>query len=330
MAERNTALKVTVLRNRYVQSWPNHDQGEKAYVAELAHALARPYSTDAHFAQYVAPNARRLSGAALDCLPSGIVMACIAFDFDCPEAHGAGTPAPETWRADQREKLRAFLAEHGPFFCYETRGGLRTVHAQPDLLVLRTSHDARQWSQDYSVVIAHLARRFDLHADPACADWQRIFRLPRATRDGMKPESWPTLGHPGSIGPLLIEATAEDVANAKRFSKAFAEPRVLHFQGCNGNGFGLLFHALKERGALVREHGSQAYVIRCPREAQHTSGRTGNGSTVLYLPHAGEQIGWICCLHSHCVSLRLADWLREFDPEELRRARCAAGLEGAA
>jgi hypothetical protein len=319
---------VTVLRDRRVRGWPRHDQGDTAYVRELGDVLSRTYRSDAHFCQYRSPNARRLTSDAID--HADVELGCIAFDIDCAAVHGTPEPAPAAWRAEVVDGVRALAEVHGQPFLYGTRGGARVVFSIPSPRVLSSSEDAKVWAQDYSIALVHIERCFGLQCDPACADWTRLFRCPRATREpGGKAEQWPTCGDPYRIAALQIDASAEDMATARARSKAFAAARVLDFEPCLADGYGLLFHALRARGSLRRAHGSNAFVIRCPNEAQHSTGVTADGSTLLYLPARGEEIGAVCCKHAHCDRMRVSDWLRLFNDSELADARRAAGIRRA-
>jgi hypothetical protein len=315
----------SVMPDRRSRGWPRHEQGESVYVRELGHILARTYRTDGHFVQYATPNGRRLTMDALDHLE--VEIGCIAFDIDCSAVHGSPEPAPETWRVELIEQVRALAAVHGEPFLYMTRGGGRIVCRLPSPVWLRANEDAKRWAQDYAITVAYLDRCFGLQCDAACADWTRLFRCPRATREpGGGPERWPTYGDPYRIASLQIDASSEDMATARDRSKAFAAARVLDFTPCSADGYGLLYHALRARGSLRHARGSNAFVIRCPNEAQHSVGSTADGSTLLYLPARGEELGMVHCKHAHCSGLRVRDWLRLFSETELDVARQAAGI----
>ena len=317
---------VTVMRDKFARSYPRHERGALADVTELGGALEREYLTDAHFAAYASSNRRRLCREALD---QGVTVAltAIVFDVDCDSVHGTGAAVPTEWRRFLREKVCSLAEVHPEPFFYETRGGARIVYVQSEPTVIRSHEDALEWSQTYAVAIAYLHRRFGIVADAACQDWQRLYRLPHATREpGGMPENRPTWGDPNRIGPLCIDATHADVEAAKRASKAFRAPRVLDFRPVVVGGSGLLFHLLQARGHIFREHRSGSFIIRCPREHEHSTGCTGDGSTLLYLPASGEEIGAVHCLHAHCASMSVAEWLGCFDATELERARRAAGI----
>lgn len=321
---------VTVIETKYVRGWPRHEIGGAVEVVDLADALEREYATDAHFAAYAAPNGRRLCGEALDRGIAVPMTACV-FDLDCAEVHGTPAPVPAAWRRDVRERVHALASDHPDPWVYDTRGGARIVYLQREPDILRSRADALRWSQDYAIVCAYFARRYGLEADPACQDWTRLYRLPRATRDpGGSPENRPVSWLPGApMGTLYVRATHDDMARARELTKAFRDPRAPRIgpiTPCPGDGRGLLYHALSARGDIVRRHGESAYVVRCPAEREHTSGATGDGSTLLYPPDRGEEVGAIHCLHQHCITRTVRDWLACFGAAEIDAARDAAGL----
>jgi len=311
---------VTIFRDKYARGWPRHAQGERGYVLELGQALDRHYTTDAHFAAYRTPNDRRLVREAID-QEVAIELTAIVFDVDGPDH------APTlSWFQETRRRVVELAAAHPDPYYYETRGGARIVYRQIEPTILRTQADALEWSRVYAVAVAHLEHRFGIVADPACNDWQRLYRLPRATRDpGGKPENHPYWGDSSKIGTLYIEASTADVAKAERQApNAFREPREL--PAYNGSGDGLLFWALKLRGEVIGDAPRGGWICRCPNHRQHTSNTDGTDSTVVYQPKPGAEIGVIVCKHAHCVKLTLRDWLACFSEAELEAAREAAGI----
>ncbi len=313
---------ITVLIDRYVRGWPAHEHGGIVDVLPLGDAFVRDWQTDAHFAAYRTSNGRRLTRGVFD-LGGSVELTAVVFDVDAPDHGAGGLTIGCVWRRQLRECVQALASVHPGLYYYETRGGSRIVYAQREPTVLSSLDDAREWSQGYRVMLAYLRRRFGIEADPACSDWQRLYRLPRATRTPeLGPENWPAWGDPHAIGSLTIEASREDVlAAAQAAPKAFRVLDRHDLAPCSASGDGLLYALLCARGDIIRAHDRGAYVVRCPREHTHTCGTTGDGSTLLYLPAAGEEIGAIHCLHAHCSGLELRDWLREFSESELAEAR---------
>ena len=322
---------VTVLRNKFVRGYPDPpgaQPGERVHTMSLARALTREFTTDAHCVQYTAPGVkRRLSR---DALSNGVVAGIDVFilDVDCPETHGSPEPAPESWRADLRAKLAALYDAHPGLYYYATRGGARIVYRTPWRFSVATTADARDWAQWYAITVAYMERRFGIVADQACADWTRLFRLPHATRTpGAQPEQWEAIGDPEDIGVLDISAglSVDDLLLARSRSKAFVVRQDLDLTPCTGDGQGMFFHALRARGDILRARPNGGYFIRCPRESHHTSGKTGDSSTILYPPSAGKTGGQIHCLHGHCVNMTFQQWKAEFTADEIEAADKASG-----
>jgi hypothetical protein len=276
--------------------------------------MTRAYTTDAHFAQYTSPSRRRLSRAALAHEVATIDV--IVFDIDCPEVHGSPEPAPAAWFADIHAKLIDLFHAHPKAFFYHTRGGCRVFYMQPVPVTISCPEDEAQWSTDYAITLAYLSRVFGIVGDKSCGDWTRLFRLPRVTREGELVEL-EMYGDPADIGPLAFTPAPEDIAAAAKVVR----PRVAPPSGpaVVTDGRGALYRALSSRGDILAAKGD-AYVIRCPREKHHSTGRTGDGSTLLYPPSGQHTLGAIHCLHSHCTGLDARSWRAEFTTSELKGA----------
>lgn len=295
---------ISVMRNRYVRALPRY--GERVYPLSVGYAMRRAYTSDAHFVAYTSALGRRLSRESLT---HGAVatIGIIAIDVDCPDVHGTSDDAPPTWRAETLGIVRAIASDHGAPYYYETRGGARLIYRLPVPSWISTPDDESQWSLDYLVTLAYLRRRYGLRGDVACADWTRLYRLPRATR-GDAPECRATRGDPDRIAELHISPESRDLAAAREVHRpsrqpAYAEvPRDVATR-CR------LYTALRARGDILGRRGN-AWVIRCPRNAEHSSGRPGDGSTLLYPPPADSGDGRIHCLHAGCRGVRWPEWAR--------------------
>lgn len=319
---------VPVLAHPRMWGWPKHDAVQRVPVLPVATALTRKYGTDAHIPAYVADC--RLTRDAITRLGSVVIQLAI-FDCDDPQVHGTGEPAGDVWRSNMRERLHALAAEHAGAYYYETRGGCRILYALPEPTVLQSLDDAREWRRSYAVALAYLRRRFDIVGDAACSDWQRLYRLPHATRTpGGKPENWSVIGDANRIGTLMIEASAADVEAAKQLSRAFNTPRRTSYEPITvGDGRGVLFHLLQARGLLIERRGSDGtYVVECPNARNHSTGSNGDGSTLLYPPSNGQALGFVHCLHGHCSALDVRDWFGFFSQTEIDEAR-RAGVRAA-
>ena len=322
---------ITIMRDKFARSWPQQNpekplrDKDRAHVIDLGDALSQDFPSDAHFAAYRSPSGWRLNTKAID-EGVAIELTAIVFDVDCPETHGKPEPAPEEWRAEIRRKVVALAEVHPRPYYYETKGGARIVYHQAEPTILRTQDDAKRWSQVYAVAVAHLRHQFGIVADGACCDWQRLYRLPYATRTpGGRPENWPSWGDTLNIGTLLIDATHEDVAVAKRDdSRAFKQYARFEFTPGAG-GDGLFYWLLRNRGDIDRE-ARGGWIARCPNRAQHTLHTDGKDSTLCFPPALNKELGTIHCRHGHCRNYGTCDWLKFFSEAELEAARAAAGI----
>jgi hypothetical protein len=317
--------RVTVLPDAFRRSWPPREgkplrPHDRAYVLDLGAALERSYEADAHFAVYSTPNRHRLNYRALE---QGVTVELAALVFDLDGPNHVATPE---WRTETRQKICALFEAEGAGFYYETRGGARVVYRQEEPTVIATQEDGKEWRRNYAVLVANLARRFGLAADPACSDWQRLFRLPRATRDeGGSPENHPCFGDPQHIANLFVQATEEDVAAAKRKSRTPHEKQTRTWTMSTTTGDGLLYALLRARGDVGEEVEHGKWIVRCPNRSRHTTNTDGTSSTVLYEPRNGA-IGMLDCKHAHCCNLSLREVLNFFSDAEIGAVWRAAVL----
>lgn len=203
-------LLLPVLADKRSNAWPEHPQGRPALYLPPAEVFGQPYATDAHFAAYSVPQVpRRLATAeALVQLAAqgGVPMVLAVFDLDAPDHQ-----ATEGWLDEQLSKFDALWEQHPGLFVYRTRGGYRLVWRLAEPFVLRDLGDAARWRRRYQRWCCYLARRFDLVADPSCADWTRLYRAPHATREpGGQPEQLPVWGYPGELGAWGVEPAEDD------------------------------------------------------------------------------------------------------------------------
>jgi len=310
---------VTIMRHPRVRSWPVHARGRRCYSVPLSYALMSTYASDAHFGAYRSDRQRRLSTASVGQVD--VEMTCLVLDVDCAAVHGTSEPAPASWRAELERRFAGLLSDHPGGYLYHTRGGARIVY-RIEPMALRTPRDAALWRARYAVTCAWIGAEYSIEADLACGDWTRLYRLPHAMRDaGSDVEDWGGVGDPSEIGVLRIAPSAAHVERAKvllptAFPRSRMPARVGNLQGMrqrvpavwSSDPRGALYEALEARGDVLASH-RLGWVIRCPNAGQHTSGREGDGSTVLIAPGAGQTLGCLRCLHAHCARLQAADWL---------------------
>jgi len=223
-----------------VHGWPKHSDAPHGQCPELGDALAREYATDAHHTAYapdpIAP--RRLTKEVLGVAP--VAMQLVVFDVDDEAAHREHRPASDAWREVEAPKVAALLEAHPGAVVFDTRGGYRVVALLEAPVAIATADDIPRWSRFYLLQLGYLSRRFGILADPACKDWQRLYRLPHATRDGgPSPERRPVLGdlrNPGvwrrlgaGDGALGDEVeAAADLAELERLAASNPKPWAVH------------------------------------------------------------------------------------------------------
>ena len=178
--------------------------------------------------------------------------------------------------------------------------------------------------------MAYLLRKYGIEADVACCEWNRLYRLPGATREeGGKPEDWPTYGDPTSIGTWVPDINVEDIANGVKVSgkklKSVGEVEQPHGQS-SYVGPGIWYHLFETRGWIIGSDGPGKWQVRCPNDGQHSKGSRPE-DTVLWAPDAGSTWGRIHCSHAHCVHQQWADWVKYFPETEIRSAKIKCGRE---
>lgn len=198
-------------------SWPKFRYAPKAEYAPLSELLTRGHKVDAHVGAYSVPWVpRRLCtdppAYSRPELPDGVPMCVLLIDVDCAASHratgGSGkVRADDAWWADQRRRIEAIDREHPGVFAYRTRGGARVIYRLSHPHIIRDGRGEIAWKRLYLRVLARLARRFGVLADPSISDWTRLVRLPHVTRDGVFSRV-ETVGDPRDVGH--IEEPAED------------------------------------------------------------------------------------------------------------------------
>lgn len=178
---------VIVVAHEKVPALSKH--GATAERVELVDAFTREWPTDAHFQPLSAPAGApvaRLSADSLPLLSAPPRVVALVLDVDGP-AHGR---TPE-WDAEIVEGARKLP---GRPFGYWTRGGARFVWR------LDTPAPIDGWSVFYLDALARVKAVSGIAGDQGCTEWQRLYRLPHATRDGEPQRRGWICGHPAEIG----------------------------------------------------------------------------------------------------------------------------------
>lgn len=235
-------MKVLVIPDpTRTRAWPGHEDAPELVGLPLGEALTRTHQSDAHFAAYHAPaRHRRLSGKD----PSGHAvwtlgevprMGLLVVDIDHTETHelnkrrkAAGqskVAAPDAWRELERAKVDALRAAHPGVVMYETRGGYRLVARLVEDRAICDEGAKRAWRCWYLRQLGYLSRAFGIVGDPACGDWQHLYRLPRATRDRARgPEDLHIVGDLCDVGAWeRVDDDAADVAEVSRLAESHGE-----------------------------------------------------------------------------------------------------------
>jgi hypothetical protein len=369
-----------VFRQANVRGWPNHPDGGRGYPTGLHEALTRHWPADAHCTQYQSVVVeRRLTWEVLDRaealaeIGGAIVMRTLLFDVDHAGSHAAGGTGAglsiDDWWLSELVKVQRLGT-----FVYRGRGGYRIVYLLRQPFRIRNRSDAAAWKTFYLCCVAYLQRVFGIVADPT-DDWQRLFRLPHATRikAGSKNETvkerderdernaaipvddYPTIGDPSAVAmweatftdqdkavALTLKRKSETATVARRRTDANNDRATPVLNGAvNGHvdsggttghefsdvGHGLLFYLFAARGWIGAGLENGKFSILCPKDDEHTK-RGLDGSTVLFLPHEGQEMGWVHCSHTghghDCWEV--ADVLAMFPLDEIEAARQAAGV----
>ncbi len=121
----------------------------------------------------------------------------------------------------------------------------------------------------------------------------------------------------GSTAPVadapawLIEKIL-DVGEKKKTNEALSSP-------VEANSF-LLGRAFEKIGWLGPQIKNGVFIVRCPNEGAHTSGKSFDSGTVIFAPENGG-IGTFHCSHAHCVGLGKVI-LNRFPPDLITERDC--------
>jgi hypothetical protein len=332
-------VPITVLRDRFVPGGSPYG----CVRAPLGEALARRFTHDAHLQPALSvldTTACRVTKAMLKG-EARIEVGCFIVDLD-----GPGKVATEAWRSATREAAAQLFEANGAGFYYETTHGARLCWLLPEPFVIEDPEAGREWSRFYLERLAHLERISGLVGDPSCHDFARIFRLPHVVREpGEAVEERLTLGDPANIAAWSLEISDADRARARELKpRAFEAPRLkVTTPTAAAGGYvqlaaerapaandderlspapsGELWEELRAHDLVVRACTRGGWVVRCPNEAEHTKGRSGDGSTVFYAPTVEGGAGSLHCKHHACQALEQSDWIALLSAGKRQRRR---------
>ncbi len=288
LADALATITVVVFTNRYAKSYPRHPHNEFSRYLPIANALATHHESDAHFAPYIAPDRMgRLAKSgptgigAHRLLERGIHMVACVFDIDNEEAHETGEPASEEWRGEIRGKVDKLFAVHPGGYLFHTRGGCRLIYRAQ--FHIASADDDLAWTRQYLRACCYLAREFGVVADPACADWPRLFRLPHVVRDGKQQPEWGLpLGEPSRLAMLspLGDNLEADIRTARELGWTAVAKKLGHAATKDGKE-DVSDDALPPMG-IRRQRGS-AYLAKCPAAISGERGHEQTWNVVLHV-----------------------------------------------
>ncbi len=319
-----------ILSGQKVAGWPKPGKKLRALPTdELKKILATHWREDTHFCQYaVIPEIGsyrynneifkspefeevRRAGGAID-------MVALAFDVDSPAKKSPEPGAIDEWFDLERPKIANLLRAFPGGLAWRTKGGWRVVWYTNFRIF--TADDILVWKKNYLSAIVYIEREFNIIADAACNDWNRLHRVPFGIRENEpnfgfgEPVIRETFGElTGSVDLVTLASDADRTEARRRFLSAWREPPAKTDKQKSKadenpapmlSTAGVWERALRSRNAIIRELGPGKWAIVCANAAKHTT-RGNETSTVLYAPGAGEVQGHIYCSHSHCNSI---DW----------------------
>jgi hypothetical protein len=330
-------ITLPLIPSAQVYSYPKEaDKAPTVPYFPLEAILTRAWTTDAHTMAYHVPALPyRLSRDAIR-IGGGVTIVLFFADVDCEQSHAASgghgdMPAPDEWWVHELDKIDQLLDRFPGAFVYRTRGGYRILYLLASPRVLASGDDVERWRADYLAWVAALRVRFQIYADVACHDWQRLYRVPHATRSrGGRPEAREVIGHPHQIGTWTCEPHPEERQFAHTLAKkpSTRTSRVHRDEtaaSANG-GNGVLFYAFQARGWIGARLDPDKWSVKCPWDDQHTKGAEFDTSTVLWAPGSGDVFGWLHCSHAHCQDRDIRAVVRVFSHDEIAQAKRQAGV----
>lgn len=174
---------ILVLDTPFEPGW-NGDPNEvpaSHLLVPSAEAWEADWATDAHCVQYFIPGEEhmpRLNKSSVAWLRThhniDPLIGWVLVDVDNPD-HGEWTEDLEAQLADTLSPDNLPEVESAGF--YMTKHGYRLVWRLPEPMSALLFED---WASMFYTYL----RSKGVNADPACKDWTRLYRMPRATRDG--------------------------------------------------------------------------------------------------------------------------------------------------
>lgn len=289
-------------------------------------ALTKHFDTDAHFVCYRPGDPKndfRHEGVwvrlnkpvlpALDAAGVKIITTCIALDFDLP-AHAPWS----TQHEETVEQVMLEAAEQDPLAMqwtdfYTTRAGWRTIY--------RLTHPIL--SLEAEPIIAGVMRRLHEtklapYLDMSCGEWNRIFRLPRVTRDLERTDVAPffqqirntdVLLDPNTIEPVHLKQRKDLVMVAVPYTDRTGKPT-------DDECLSLLYATHERTGktvptewltrALKRLRGRECLSLIKEEMTIEAAATTGRNNKIMEM--VGQSVGMLYSLAGTTPQLIFAIW----------------------
>jgi len=273
-------------------------------VIDLGNALAADYRTDAHLVAYVLrdatgtplraqPRVNKPGLAFVRSLGYSVALEALFADID--------NAAHCEWSPELLEL--AIVADRK----LATAGVYYTTHGRRVVQPLSRPVDVDQAEGVLAGWLAEL-ERLGLHADPACRDWTRHFRLPNVRRAGQAYRS-PRVDLE-RMQPIDPPAPALVGKWARRSSTVIGDAGPVDEAA--------LAMAFAAAGWLGPGLGRGKRAALCPWRAEHSGGADFDSSTILFGATPRNAIGWWHCSHAHCARRTQAEVIRAL-PAQARR-----------
>ncbi len=199
------------------------------------------------------------------------------------------------------DRLEDIVAQHGPLpFTVESLtggGGYHYLFAYPPEL-----------PPEQEIGCGKLLPGIDIKADGG------YIVAPPSVHGSGKPYAWEASSRPGEV-PLAAPPPWLIADRATTPHKYDGPPGEL--DRC------FLFLAFAAAGWVRRRIDDDRAAVSCPWANEHTGGRDGDTSTVLFAPTPGHSLGWFHCSHSHCGGRTVEDIKRALPPDAVTAAKAA-------
>ena len=247
----------------------------------------------------------------------------IAIDCD-------GGSAPDPMLALLKDMGAAFVAHDS----YSHGDGTNKWHAilfldKPLTLTDPAQASADEFLRQYGYVIGALAELSGtVGYDSSVGTWNRLlFVCNRPSKSAPVRRVW----HEDGLG-VRWDKWLEILGYhqwKERFDaeKSAPKPRKAHVPLPSSNDAGIyadltkgekLYRAFDELGYTLGKSRGGRIRVKCPWHAEHTGGKDGDSSTVLFMDGGNDGQGTFHCSHSHCQGRRASavwQWMRENHPE---------------